>query len=299
MDLASVFNQDPNRFATAAVNDMQGVQKSALANQFQSLQNDRYGQVTPYEVMQQRLAGLRADAMSDQGALDTYKEGTLGQFGIQARANRRGQEIEDMGINPELDKALKEHWETAGAPYLKAGEQAMAMYANGANPDQVEAAFRNIYGDALPQNMLSVLRNPQAVENGVRKLARLNERYIQAVDVAEIQAETYRQNAAVRANGSVAGADVKKSEHLRKVLETKHKVAKTVLENLQAQRVPKDPEDRKQHLLSIGKAQGDLQQIQYDLDKLGQTEQAPQPQPQGGGLEAAIAAELQRRQGNK
>lgn len=196
MELSDVFNQDVNKYATAALSELQAAQKNELANQYQSLQNDRYGQVTPYEVAQQRLAGLRANEMGDPDALRRYKEGTLGQFDTQALAARQKLAVEKAGINPELEKAQTEQ-------LSKGIEEVTQMFAAGHTPQSVYEHIAKLHGKDVADYYAPVIKQGVKGVTGFHNyLLQNNPAYRQHIDQAAIGANATVSAANARVSGN-------------------------------------------------------------------------------------------------
>lgn len=200
MELSDVFNQDVNKYATAALSELQAAQKNELANQYQSLQNDRYGQVTPYEVAQQRLAGLRADAMGDSDALRRYKEGTLGQFDTQAVAGRKAIALEPEALINERNKFSKEKHDFAVNQLNDGIDLADNLLSVGQTPQQVSERLTAIYGQ-LPDTITQILYAPNAKQllgKFREHVALSSEKYLQQKALEDVKGGWHVQAAATR-----------------------------------------------------------------------------------------------------
>jgi hypothetical protein len=67
-----------------ASSNQKELRRQDLANLYQSLQNERYGAMTPHEVDIKALEAARANAMNAPDALNSYKLGQIGQYKTQA-----------------------------------------------------------------------------------------------------------------------------------------------------------------------------------------------------------------------
>lgn len=210
MDLAEVLLQDPNRLATSSLNDMFNFQKQALANENQGMQNDRYSQITPYEVAQQKLAGLRAANMSDPNAIDKYARGTLAQFDIQDRANRQSQAVEDAGINTKLLEAQKLQREEQASKLASGLSEVSQMFAMGARPEDVYKHVSETYGQDAAEYFKPVISQGQkGVDLFHNHLLNNDPSYRKAMDVAREHSRGSIGSASVRANFGGGGTDLR------------------------------------------------------------------------------------------
>lgn len=243
MDLLDVFNQDINRLATGNVSDLQNVQKNSLANQFQGLQNDRYGQVTPYEVAKAKLEGLRAGKMSTPEALDSYAAGTMGQFNTQARADRRDQAVEDAGINPKLIEAKKLAHDEEIRTINEGIDMADNLLHAGHAPQTVVDELTRIYGQ-LPNEISAMILAPNAKQTlgeFRRHVALTSAKHLQKM--AEL-GETGRWHvASTKAGGDaqVRAYEIREKEYERKLADGKVKAAENSLNHYKQTTNPSDP----------------------------------------------------------
>ena len=197
MDLADVLQQDPNRLATSALNDMFNFQKQSLANQYQGLQNDRYQQVTPYEVAQQKLAGLRAGRMSNEQSLDAYERGTNAQFNIQDRANRRAQAVDDAGGNPEMLAFDKLKREDHTAKMAQGIDEVTQMFASGQTPEQVYAHVAQSHGQDVADYYKPI------IQRGLKGVTAFHEYLLQN----DPKYRTHIDPARISANATIAASE--------------------------------------------------------------------------------------------
>lgn len=68
----------------AAEGNEQELRRQSLMNTYQGLQNDRYGQMTPLEVMIREKEAAQAQALNNPNSLDLYRQGQEGEWRSKA-----------------------------------------------------------------------------------------------------------------------------------------------------------------------------------------------------------------------
>jgi len=90
--------------AQAAQSNEEEIRRQGLANIFQGMQNDRYGQMTPLEVMIKEKEAAQAKAVNNPASLDLFRQGQEGQWKTQSAAGQFDEAVVRDKISAEVAK---------------------------------------------------------------------------------------------------------------------------------------------------------------------------------------------------